>query len=81
MTMIKVNIAEAKANLSKYLKKVAQGERVVLAKRNRPVAEIRRIALRRAGRRPIGLCAGEFVVPDDFDAPLPEEMIEAFEGR
>jgi antitoxin (DNA-binding transcriptional repressor) of toxin-antitoxin stability system len=81
MTMIKVNIAEAKANLSKYLKKVAQGETVVLAKRNRPVAEIRRIAVRKSGRRPMGLCAGEFVVPDDFDAPLPDEWLDAFEGR
>jgi len=81
MTMIKVNIAEAKAQLSKYLKRVEQGETVVLARRNRPVAEIRRIAVRRRGRRPIGLCLGEFVVPENFDAPLPEELLDAFEGR
>lgn len=31
--------------------------------------------------RPYGLCAGEFVVPDDFDDPLPNDVIEAFEGR
>ena len=31
--------------------------------------------------RPFGLCAGEFRVPDDFDAPLPEEIIEQFEGK
>lgn len=31
--------------------------------------------------RPFGLCAGEFVVPNDFDAPLPEEILSAFEGR
>ncbi len=31
--------------------------------------------------RPFGLCAGEFVVPDDFDATLPEEILRAFEGR
>ena len=30
--------------------------------------------------RPFGLCAGEFVVPDDFDAPLPEEILRDFEG-
>src|SRR6266516_2088328 len=30
--------------------------------------------------RPCGLCAGEFVVPDDFDAPLPEDLLHAFEG-
>jgi hypothetical protein len=31
--------------------------------------------------RPYGLCAGEFVVPDDFDDPLPENIIAEFEGR
>ena len=31
--------------------------------------------------RPSGLCEGEFVVPDDFDAPLPEEVLQDFEGR
>jgi hypothetical protein len=31
--------------------------------------------------RPIGLCAGEFTVPDDFDDPLPEEILRDFEGR
>lgn len=33
-----------------------------------------------AQRRPFGLCAGEFVVPDDFDSPLPEEILRDFEG-
>ena len=31
--------------------------------------------------RPFGLCAGEFIVPEDFDAPLPEEILNAFEGK
>jgi len=30
--------------------------------------------------RPFGLCAGDFVVPDDFDEPLPEDILSAFEG-
>ena len=30
-------------------------------------------------RRPFGLCAGQFIVPDDFDAPLPEEILRLFE--
>ncbi len=30
--------------------------------------------------RPSGLCEGEFVVPDDFDAPLPEDVLQSFEG-
>ncbi len=31
--------------------------------------------------RPFGLCAGEFIVPDDFDDPLPEDILNAFEGQ
>ena len=31
--------------------------------------------------RPYGLCEGEFDVPDDFDDPLPEDVLKAFEGR
>ena len=39
-----------------------------------------RVPHRRAPR-PYGLCAGEFTVPDDFDAPLPEDVLSDFEGR
>ena len=31
--------------------------------------------------RPVGLCAGEFTVPADFDESLPEEILSAFEGE
>jgi hypothetical protein len=31
--------------------------------------------------RPFGLCKGDFRVPDDFDAPLPESIIKEFEGQ
>jgi prevent-host-death family protein len=79
--MIKVNIAEAKTHFSKYLRKVEEGETVVLARRNRPVAEIRRVRPRRHRRRPMGLCEGDFIVPENFDAPLPKELLAAFEGR
>jgi prevent-host-death family protein len=79
--MIKVDIGEAKTHFSKYLRIVEQGETVVLARRNRPVAEIRRVRPRRRGRRPMGLCEGDFIVPDNFDAPLPKELLDAFEGR
>ncbi|MGH9334245.1 MAG: type II toxin-antitoxin system Phd/YefM family antitoxin, partial [Vicinamibacteria bacterium] len=79
--MIQVNIAEAKAHLSRYLKKVEQGETLVVSRRNRPIAEVRAITVKKRKRRPIGLCAGDFVVPPDFDEPLPEELLDAFEGR
>lgn len=52
----------------------------------RPIAseastEYRPISSSRKQLRPFGLCAGEFTVPDDFDAPLPEDIMRAFEGE
>lgn len=78
--MIRLNIHEAKTHLSRHLERLAAGEVIVLCKRNVPIAEIRPLPARRTEPRPIGLAAGEFVVPDDFDAPLPDEILAAFEG-
>ena len=47
----------------------------------RPVAELRPVPATQPGPRQFGLCAGAFTVPDDFDAPLAEEILRAFEGR
>lgn len=41
---------------------------------------IKRRSARLDGPRPVGLCQGEFVVPDDFDAPLSEEDLREFES-
>jgi prevent-host-death family protein len=78
--MVKVNIADAKARLSEYIKRVEEGETIILARRNRPVAELRPIPEKKRGPRPVGLCAGEFQVPPDFDEPVPEDVLEDFEG-
>ena len=58
-----------------YLEKVLEGQTVVVTRDERPVAEIRPLNAA-AGPRPIGLAAGEFVVPDDFDDPLPPLALE-----
>jgi len=81
MVMKMVNIAEAKARLSEYLKLVERGETVVLARRNQPIAEIRPVRRRIDRPRPSGLCAGEFEVPETFDEPLPESVLAEFEGK
>lgn len=51
-----------------------------LVKVGQPLAELRPISKNKQ-LRPFGLCAGEFTVPDDFDAPLPEDLLGAFEGK
>jgi len=81
MTMIMVNIYEAKAKLSEFLEAVARGERVMICKRNQPVAELRAVpAAAASGPRSIGGVSG-LVVPPSFFDPLPDDLLDAFEGR
>lgn len=81
MVMIRININEAKTHLSRYLVKVAQGERILLCKRNVPVAEIRAIEEPPAKRRPIGLHKGMVAIPPSFFEPLPPDILDAFNGE
>jgi antitoxin (DNA-binding transcriptional repressor) of toxin-antitoxin stability system len=78
--MIKLNIHEAKTHLSRYLKKLINGETIILCKRNIPIAEIRPIRTHREYNRPIGLAKGEFEVTPEFFEPLPGEMLASFSG-
>jgi prevent-host-death family protein len=63
------------------LDRVESGEHLLVVRKGRPVAELRPVTATQPGPRPFGLCAGEFKVPDDFDAPLPEKILRDFEGR
>ena len=78
--MIKLNVHEAKTHLSKYLAKLKAGERILLCKRNRPIAEITALPETPTHARPIGLAKGRFTVPSNFFDPLPDALLEAFEG-
>jgi len=80
MTMIMVNIFEVKAKLSEYLEAVGRGERVMICKRNRPVAELRPVDPPPAVRR-LGTAVGAVTIPPTFFEPLPDDVLEAFEGR
>ncbi|HEV7242618.1 MAG TPA: type II toxin-antitoxin system prevent-host-death family antitoxin [Thermoanaerobaculia bacterium] len=73
-----VTVEEIKRDPEGVLHRVLDGETLIVTERDRPVAEIRPIeAVRRP--RPFGLARGSFVVPDDFDDPLPEEILRDFE--
>jgi prevent-host-death family protein len=80
MTMVVVNIHEAKAKLSEYLEQAVAGERVLICRRNQPVAELRPVAPARTGPRPVGVAKGRLVVPDAFFEPLPADVLDGFEG-
>ncbi len=79
--MIRLNIHEAKTHLSRYLKRLEQGETILLCKRNVPIAEIRPLSEQRKQPRPVGLAKGDFKVLPDFFDPLPEDLLDAFEGK
>lgn len=76
--MIVINIHEAKAKLSEYLDKVAAGERVLICKRNQPVAELRAVEQKRSEPRPIGLGKGTITIPPSFYEPMPDEWLDEF---
>jgi prevent-host-death family protein len=74
---MEVNIHEAKTHLSRLLEKVALGEEVIIAKAGRPVAKL--VAVGKDGHpRKLGTAKGDFVVPDDFNEPLPKAIEDAF---
>jgi prevent-host-death family protein len=78
--MIMVNIHEAKAKLSEYLDAVAKGERVLICKRNQPVAELRAVEQKRTEPRTLGGGPYHFDVPASFFEPMPDEFLDAFES-
>lgn len=75
--MAQINVHEAKTNLSRLLVRVASGEEIVIARDGEPVARL--VPFSRQGHRRFGVDRGRFEVPEDFDAPLPDDLIADFE--
>jgi len=74
-----VNIHEAKTHLSRLLQRVAAGEEITIARSGVPVARLSPIEPEKKNR-PLGFASGEVWVADDFDAPLPDDLLKAFYG-
>ncbi|MBW4503447.1 MAG: type II toxin-antitoxin system Phd/YefM family antitoxin [Scytonema hyalinum WJT4-NPBG1] len=79
--MQRVTVDDIKRDPLKYLNQVEAGESFVIVQADKAIAELKPITNTNKQLRPFGLCAGEFTVPDDFDAPLLKEIVNAFEGR
>jgi len=75
--MPKYNVHEAKTQLSKLLERVAAGEEVIIAKSGIPVARL--VPAAPVQERSLGTEKGRVFVADDFDAPLPKDLLKAFE--
>ena len=74
-----VNVHDAKTHLSKLLERVARGEEIVLARAGKPVAKLVPVVPARKPLRP-GLMKGRIRIGADFDAPLPDDLLDRFEG-
>ena len=75
-----VNIHQAKTNLSRLLSRVELGEEIVISNRGIPIAKLVPFRTSLNRRSSLGQDRGMFTVPDDFNAPLPEDILLAFEG-
>ncbi len=73
-----VNVHEAKTHLSRLLERVATGEQIVIAKAGRPVARLVPIGTA-TGERELGRDRGQVWTSEDFDAPLPDDLLREFE--
>ena len=78
--MSQVNLYDAKTQLSRLVDRAAAGEEIIIAKGGRPLARLVPLAARTRPRT-LGRLAGEVWIGPDFDAPLPEDVAKAFDGR
>lgn len=80
MAEVILNLYEAKTRLSQLVDRAARGEEIIIAKAGKPLAKLVPLQERREPRKPGGW-DGQVRIADDFDAPLPDELQEVFEGR
>jgi prevent-host-death family protein len=74
---LKINIHDAKTQFSRLLTRVSEGEEVIIAKAGKPIARLIPIGTKPKKRIP-GSAKGKVVITKDFDAPLPDYILEAF---
>jgi prevent-host-death family protein len=77
MVFMVVNIHEADTQLSRLLARVAIGEEIVIARAGEPIARLAPL-VKQPKRRVLGQDEGLFEVPEDFDAPLPDDVLADF---
>ena len=77
---MEVNIHQAKTHLSRLLQRVVAGEPVTIARSGVPVARLVAVEPAKTKIRPLGMDRGKIWIADDFDAPLPDDLLKAFYG-
>lgn len=79
MSSVLVNLYEAKTGLSRLVDRAAAGEEIIIAKNGVPKARLVPLSAKPSHRKP-GAWKGRVWIADDFDAPLPDEILNAFDG-
>ncbi len=77
--MLKINIHQAKTQLSRYVEEAARGKEIIIAKAGKPVARIVPLVAVKAPRK-LGLLDKKARIPDDFNEPLSDEVLAGFLG-
>jgi antitoxin (DNA-binding transcriptional repressor) of toxin-antitoxin stability system len=73
--MSTITIEDIQRDFLGYLRRVNAGETLLIVEGDTPVAELKPVPPTARRPRPFGLCAGQFTVPEDFDAPLPDDVV------
>ena len=79
--MVSISTDEIKRDVESFLHHVEAGETLIVTEKGKPLAEVKPLAVSEKQKRPFGLAKGEFIVPDDFDAPLPDRILDEFDSR
>lgn len=78
--MIKVAIEDLEKNIPSILQHIEAGDSFIILKGQKPLGEFRPLGSQSLPLRPYGLCSGDFIVPEDFNQSLPEDIIREYEG-
>ncbi len=77
--MRSINMHEAKTNLSRIAEEVAAGEEIIIAKAGKPKIKLSPISKHKK-KITFGVLKGKIEISDDFDSPLPKELLDKFTG-
>ena len=78
--MVTVSLNEFQSDSLTFVRRAQAGESIVIADQEQPIAELKPVPRPISEKRPFGLCKGQFEVPEDFDAPLSEQILHDFEA-
>jgi prevent-host-death family protein len=76
-----VNIYEAKTQLSKLVDLAAAGTDIVISRNGKPLARLTSLDRKRQRMAALGALQGKGWISEDFDGPLPDDVLAEFEGR